>query len=159
MNDHVDFSRSGDRELRISRVMSAPRERVFETWTRRLPEWWGPHGTTTPVCEMELRPGGVFRTVLRAPDGSEYPARGVFLEVVLNERVVFTDAYGPGWTPRPAIFFTTVATFDPLPHGRTCCTTRALHWTRTNREKHERLGFHQGWTESLERLAALLAAG
>src|SRR5688572_20703319 len=86
---------TSDRELVLSRIIDAPRRRVFEAWSRHLPKWWGPHGMTTPVCEIDLRPGGIFRTVMRAPDGSEYPTRGVFLEVLAPERIVFTDAFDP----------------------------------------------------------------
>ena len=71
-------------ELSISRLIDAPRARVFRAWTdpQLLARWWGPHGMTTPLCEMQLWVGGVFRTVLRAPDGSEYPNQGVFLDIV-----------------------------------------------------------------------------
>ncbi len=143
-----------DRELVISRIIAAPRAQVFAAWTSHLPEWWGPHGMTTPVCEMDLRPGGVFRTVMRAPDGTEYPTRGAFLEVVPDERIVFTDAFDAGWLPHPNVFFTCIATFEALAGERTRFTARALHWTVANREKHEKMGFHQGWGESLDRLAA-----
>jgi len=108
-----------DRELVISRFINAPRDRLFATWTQRLPEWWGPYGMKTPVCEMDLRPGGVFRTVMRAPDGTEYSTRGLFLEVTAPERIVFTDAFDVGWQPHPAIFFTAVTTFEPLAACRT----------------------------------------
>jgi uncharacterized protein YndB with AHSA1/START domain len=91
--------RPSDRELVISRIIDAPRERVFEAWTKQLPQWWGPHGMTTPVCEMDLRPGGVFRTVMRAPDGTEYLTKGVFLEVVEPERIVFPRAALDGCQP------------------------------------------------------------
>jgi uncharacterized protein YndB with AHSA1/START domain len=147
----------GGLELVLTRVIAAPRATLFKAWTTRLPQWWGPHGMTTPVCEMDLRPGGIFRTVMRAPDGTEYRTRGVFLEVVANERIVFTDAYDPGWQPSPDAFFTAVTTFAELPDGRTKYTARALHWTAANREKHEKMGFHQGWGESLDRLVALVA--
>lgn len=155
MNPSTTATPSG-RELVISRIIAAPRERVFEAWSRRLPEWWGPHGMTTPVCEMDLRPGGVFRTVMRAPDGTEYPTRGVFLEVVKPERIVFTDAYEAGWEPSADPFFTAVTTFEAMPDGKTRYTARALHWTVENCKKHEEMGFHQGWGESIDRLAALL---
>jgi uncharacterized protein YndB with AHSA1/START domain len=146
---------SSDRELVLSRIIDAPRERVFKAWTRQLPQWWGPYGMTTPVCEMDLRPGGVFRTVMRAPDGTEYPTKGVFLEVVEPERIVFTDAFGPGWQPSPDTFFTAIATFEEY-NGKTKYMARALHWTVANREKHEQMGFYQGWGESLDRLASLV---
>jgi uncharacterized protein YndB with AHSA1/START domain len=145
------------RELVISRLINAPRERVYEAWTTQLPRWWGPHGMTTPVCEMDLRPGGQFRTVMRAPDGTEYPTRGVFLEVVAPERIVFTDAFHPGWAPNPALFFTAITTFERAGAGRTNCIARALHWTVASRQEHEQMGFHQGWGESLDRLARLVS--
>lgn len=144
------------RELVLTRIIDAPRGRVFKTWTQQLPQWWGPHGMTTPFCEMDLRPGGVFRTIMRAPDGTEYPTRGVFLEVVENERIVFTDAYDADWQPSPEIFFTAITTFEAFPGDKTKYTARALHWTVENREKHEKMGFHQGWGESVDRLVALV---
>lgn len=144
-----------ERELILSRDVDVARDRLFKTWTTQLPLWWGPHGTTTPVCEMDLRPGGLFRTIMRTPDGTEFSTRGIFLEVVENERIVFTDAYGPGWAPAPDIFFTAITTFEEIPGGRTNYTARAVHWTIANREKHEKMGFHQGWGESLDRLVAI----
>lgn len=145
-----------DRELILTRLIDAPRERVWHAWTAQLARWWGPHGMSTTVCEMDLRPGGLFRTVMRAPDGREYPTQGVFLEVVAPARIVFTDAFSAGWVPDPDPFFTAVTTFDDV-GTRTRYTARALHWTVANREKHARMGFHQGWGESLDRLEALLA--
>lgn len=146
-----------ERELTLSRIIDLPRERLFEAWIRHLPQWWGPHGMTTPVCEMDLRPGGIFRTVMRTPDGTEYPTAGVFLEVLRPERIVFTDALGPGWEPRPDPFMTAIITFGALPDGRTRYTARALHWTAANKKKHEAMGFHPGWDESLDRLVAVAA--
>jgi len=150
---------AADLELVITRDIPAPPARVFRAWTTQLSQWWGPHGMTTPFCEMDLRPGGIFRTIMRAPDGTEYPTKGVFLEIVPDERIVFTDAFGPGWVPDPDAFFTAITTFDPLPGGKTKYTARALHWTAGHREKHAKMGFHQGWGESLDRLAALVLQG
>ena len=146
------------RELVLTRLIPAPRERVFRAWTTQLAQWWGPHGMTTPFVEMDLRPGGVFRTVMRAPDGTEYPTQGVFLEVIENEKIVFTDAFDAGWVPSTDIFFTAITTFEARPGGQTNYTARALHWTVANRAKHERMGFHQGWGESIDRLVLLVAS-
>ena len=156
---HTSGLTTSDRELVVTRDIAATPARLYQAWTTQLSEWWGPHGMTTPYCEMDLRPGGVFRTVMRAPDGTEYPTEGVFLEVVKNERIVFTDAFGSGWEPAPDIFFTAITTFEPLPAGRTRYTARALHWTKANCERHERMGFHAGWGESIDRLAALVTRG
>jgi uncharacterized protein YndB with AHSA1/START domain len=143
--------------LSLTRDIAASREAVYAAWTRRLPEWWGPHGTLTPEFEMDLRPGGVFRTVMRAPDGAEFATRGVFLDVVPNERLVFTDAFEPDWVPHPHIFFTAHFTFNTYSDNATRCTARAIHWTTGQRAEHERMGFHHCWGESLDRLAALVA--
>jgi uncharacterized protein YndB with AHSA1/START domain len=148
-----------ERELSLTRIIDAPPARVYSVWTNRFKEWWGPHGMTTPYCEMDLRPGGVFKTVMRAPDGAEYPTRGVFLEVIPGERIVFTDAFDPGWQPHPDIFFTAVTTFEAQSGGKTKLTARALHWTAESRQNHEEMGFEQGWGESLDRLAALVILG
>jgi uncharacterized protein YndB with AHSA1/START domain len=110
-----------------------------------------------PVCEMDLRAGGIFRTVMRAPDGTLYRTKGVFLEVVTNERIVFTDAFEPHWTPSSDLFFTAINTFEDYA-GKTKYTVHARHWTALQCEKHRQMGFHQGWSESLDRLAALLSS-
>ena len=154
LNATLTFTKTA-RELALARDIAAPPARVFAVWTRRFREWWGPHGMTTPRCEMDLRPGGILRTLMRAPDGSEYPTRGVFLEVVPGERIVFTDAFDPGWQPHPDIFFTAVTTFEPMSGDRTRLTARALHWTDESCARHEQMGFALGWGESLDRLAAL----
>lgn len=146
------------RELVISRIIDAPRERVYRAWTdpRQLARWWGPHGMTTPVCEMDLRPGGVFRTVMRAPDGTEYPTKGVFLEIVSPERIVFSDAFEPGFQPAVEPFMTAIVTFEAW-GGKTKHTARALHKSSADRERHRQMGFHQGWSESFDRLVTCLA--
>ncbi len=150
-------SSAADRELVLTRIIDAPRERLYQAWTQELSQWWGPHGMTTPFVEMDLRSGGSFCTIMRAPDGTEYPTKGVFLEVVENEKIVFTDAFEPGWKPSTDIFFTAITTFESLPEGKTRYTARALHWTVENREKHEQMGFYQGWGESIDRLEALVS--
>lgn len=141
------------RELIITRRIEAPRERVYRAWTQRFSEWWGPHGMTTPFYEMDLRPGGVFRTLMLAPDGTEYPTRGIFLEVVPPARIVFTDAFDTEWRPSEDLFFTAIIAFDALPGDCTQLTARALHWTAEQCARHEAMGFHQGWGESFDRLA------
>ncbi|HYC70430.1 MAG TPA: SRPBCC family protein [Opitutaceae bacterium] len=143
------------RELRLTRDVSASPEQIFRAWQTRLADWWAPQPFTTPICEVDLRPGGALRTVMRSPDGSEFVCGGVFLEVVPNRRIVFTDAFGPGWKPNPDIFFTAIVTFDPLPEDRTRYTARALHWTAAARQRHEEMGFHQGWGQCLEQLVAV----
>jgi uncharacterized protein YndB with AHSA1/START domain len=75
----------------IERVFDAPRELVFQAWTKpeQIAHWWGPRGFTLPICEMEFRVGGKFRFVMRGPDGKDYPFEGAYLEIVEPERIVF----------------------------------------------------------------------
>jgi uncharacterized protein YndB with AHSA1/START domain len=84
---------AAERELILSRIIDAPRELVFRMWTdpAHLAKWWGPRGFTNPVCEIDARPGGALRIVMRAPDGTDYPMAGVFREIVAPERLVFTN--------------------------------------------------------------------
>jgi uncharacterized protein YndB with AHSA1/START domain len=85
---------SARRELIITRVIEAPREAVFEAWTdpKQMARWWGPNGFTNPVCEMDAKPGGAMRIVMRAPDGVDYPMSGVFQEITAPDRLVFAAA-------------------------------------------------------------------
>jgi uncharacterized protein YndB with AHSA1/START domain len=148
------FTRT-ERDLVLTGALTAAPDRVYAAWTGRFKDWWGPHGMSTPSCELDLRSGGKFATVMRAPDGTEYLTRGVFLEVVPGKRIVFTDAFDPGWEPHPDIFFTADITFETGPNGGTKLTARARHWSADSRQRHEEMGFVQGWGESLERLASL----
>ncbi|MGE8151307.1 SRPBCC family protein [Pseudomonas vancouverensis] len=144
-------------ELSISRLIDAPRQKVFRAWTEPglLAQWWGPHGMTTPVCDMDLWVGGQFRTLMRAPDGAEYPTMGVFLEIVAPERLVFTDAFVPGWIPSGKPFMTAEVTFEEQ-NGKTLYTARAMHWSEEDRQAHEAMGFHDGWGQSLDRMVTLI---
>ncbi|MDE1169040.1 MAG: SRPBCC family protein [Pseudomonas sp.] len=160
MSLHPAGAPSADFELSITRLIDAPRETVFRAWVEPdlLRQWWGPHGMTTPVCELELWVGGAFRTVMRAPDGSEYPNLGVFLEIRAPEKLIFTDAFQPGWVPSPRAFMTAVITLEDV-DGKTRYTARALHWTAADRQAHEEMGFHEGWGQSLDRLVELVTVG
>src|SRR5277367_1844677 len=82
-----------EREVVITRVFDAPPALVFKAWTdpKHLKVWWGPKGFTNPVCEVDAQVGGALRIVMRGPDGTEYPMRGVFREVVAPERLVFSS--------------------------------------------------------------------
>ena len=94
------FATPTDREFVITRVLDAPRRLVFEAWTdpEHLPHWLlGPEGWTMPVCEIDLRPGGVWRFVWRHADGNEMEMRGVYREIVPPERLVSTESWGGDW--------------------------------------------------------------
>ncbi|WP_157016919.1 SRPBCC family protein [Mesorhizobium xinjiangense] len=145
------------RQLVLERVIDAPREKLYRCWTEPalLMQWFAPRPWTTPHAELDVRPGGSSLFVMRGPDGTEFPNRGVYLEVVENERLVFTDAYVDAWTPSEKPFMTAIVTFEDIGGGRTKYTARALHWTDEDRKTHEEMGFHEGWGQCADQLAAL----
>lgn len=140
-------------ELSITRFIGAPPETVYRVWTERTGEWWAPRPYTTPGVELDLRPGGVGRMDMRAPDGTDLPNQGVFLEVVPNRKLVFTDAFRAGWVPH-APFMVVVVTFEPEGDG-TRYTATVRHWSEDARQRHAAMGFEQGWTTVAGQLAAL----
>jgi uncharacterized protein YndB with AHSA1/START domain len=145
------------RDLILTRVINAPREKVFAAWTQPelLKQWFAPAPWTTPNAETDVRPGGASVVVMRGPDGNEFPCHGVYLEVVKNERLVFTDAYTKAWQPSDKPFMTVVLTFGDQ-DGKTKYTARVRHWSMDDLEAHEKMGFHQGWAICAEQLAALV---
>jgi uncharacterized protein YndB with AHSA1/START domain len=149
---------TSDRELVLTRLINAPREKVFRAWTEPdlLKQWFAPLPYTTPLVETDVRPGGSNLIVMRGPDGTEFPTRGVYLEVVRNERLVFTDAYTKAWEPSEKPFMTVIITFEDE-GGNTKYTARVSHWTVADREQHEKMGFHQGWSQCADQLASLVA--
>jgi len=144
-------------ELSITRLIDAPRERIFEAWTdpEQLKQWFAPKPITTPECEMDPRPGGIFRTLMRGEDGTEYPGTGVFLEVVAPERIVFTDAFLPGWIPAEKPFMTALITLT-VESGKTRYTAQVRHWNEDDLKQHEAMNFHEGWGTCIDQLEALV---
>ena len=149
---------TANRELSLTRLINAPREKVYRAWTdpELLKRWFAPQPWTTPRVELDVRPGGGNVIVMRGPDGQEFPNRGVYLEVVKNERLVFTDAYADGWEPSQKPFMTVILTFEEN-EGKTRYTARVRHWSVADRETHEKMGFQAGWGKCADQLEALVA--
>jgi uncharacterized protein YndB with AHSA1/START domain len=149
---------SDERELSLTRIIDAPREKVYRAWTdpELLKQWFAPAPWTTPRAELDVRPAGANLIVMRGPEGQDFPNRGVYLEVVKNERLVFTDAYTRAWEPSEKPFMTVILTFEDL-SGKTRYTARVLHWSVADRETHKKMGFHAGWGKCTDQLAALVA--
>jgi uncharacterized protein YndB with AHSA1/START domain len=149
---------SADRELTLTRLIDAPREKLYRAWTdpSLLKQWFAPLPYTTPVAELDVRPGGSAFIVMRGPDGTDLPNHGVYLEVVPNQRLVSTDAYTKAWEPSEKPFMTLILTFEDE-GSKTRYTARVRHWTVADREAHEKMGFHQGWGICADQLTALVA--
>ena len=146
-------------DLVIEREIDVPVELVWKAWTtpEHLREWFVPKPWTVTECEMDLRPGGVFRTVMRSPDGKEFTNLGCYVEVVPNERLVFTDTLLPGYRPSPKPFFTAV--LELARHGSgTRYTAIAIHGSPETRKTHEDMGFHHGWNTVIDQMVAHIKA-
>ena len=157
MSSETQTSFPADRELVINRVLNAPREKLYRAWTtpELITQWFTPPPWKTVRAVADLRPGGANCITMQSPDGREFPNRGVYLEVVPNERLVWTDAYTKAWEPSEKPFITCILTFDDAGGGKTDYTARVRHWTVADREAHEQRGFRDGWNVATNQLEAL----
>jgi uncharacterized protein YndB with AHSA1/START domain len=144
-------------ELILTRVFDAPRALVFRAWLdpRHLARWWGPRGFTNPVCEVDARPGGGFLLHMRAPDGTVYPTRGVFHEIVEPERLVFSTSAFEDEAGIPRLAVRNTVTFAEH-EGQTILTLRAVVVKAAPGVEEALGGMAEGWRQSLDRLADLL---
>ena len=158
-NGQSDAAMTGaPQELVITRVFEAPRALVWQVWTdpRHIARWWGPHGFTSPVCEWDLRPGGALRIDMTGPDGVVSPCKGVFHEIEAPERLVFTTRALEDGDGNAGLEVLNTVTFADW-GDKTQLTLRAVVVTATPDAASARDGMEDGWTQTLERLAAHLA--
>jgi uncharacterized protein YndB with AHSA1/START domain len=159
-------------EFYLSRLFDAPRALVFKCWidAGHLARWWGPEGFTNPVCEADPKPGGVYRIVMRGPDGSEHPMKGVFREIVANERIVKEDdlsehsaeshdLYDPGRDKSKTPNFKILTTVTFADEGKKTRVTIRQRFDRIDlRDNAIKVGMYEGWSGSFEKLDDLVAA-
>ena len=145
-------------ELVLTRLIAVPRDKLFRCWTEPalITQWFTPPPWKTIAAEVDLRAGGSSVITMQGPDGAQMPTRGVYLDVVKNERIVFTDAYTSAWVPSGKPFFTGILTFEDEAGG-TRYIARARHWSAEDCAAHEKMGFHEGWGIATDQLAALAA--
>ena len=145
-------------ELSCSRTFDAPRALVWKAWTdsKHIEQWWGPNGFTGKSCTLDLRAGGLFDLTLCAPDGTSYPCRGMFHEIVEPERIVYDGETAEGHPCGAGLPPNSRVTVTFTEHNRQ--TTLTLH-TRfmsvAQREAATQAGYRQGWEDSLQRLTVL----
>ena len=142
-------------DLMGERVVHVSAERAWTAWTEpdHVRRWYAPAPGLISDCEIDLRPGGVFRFVPRQPDGVEHPFTCCYLEVVPFRRLVWTDALLPGYRPAPSGFFTAVMTLEPQGDA-TLCRAVAMHRNEAERNRHADMGFYDGWGTVLDQLVA-----
>jgi uncharacterized protein YndB with AHSA1/START domain len=157
-------------DLRFTRVVNVPRALVWRAWTEPelLKPWFCPLPWTTIDCEINLRPGGLFRTTMQSPEGLEFPNAGCYLEVVPLERLVWTNALLPGFRPsKPTatcgdndaeFMFTAMIELADADQG-TLYTATVLHADEAGCGKHAAMGFEGGWGAALEQMVAMIQRG
>ena len=142
-----------DREIVLTRVFDAPRNLVFDAFSKPelLKRWFGPRGWSLVVCEVDLRVGGGFRFVLRGPDGRDMGMRGVYREIVPPERSVHMESFDdyPGESQVTALFVEQ--------GGKTTLTATVLYPSREVRDAVIKSGMEHGAAESYDKLAEMLA--
>jgi uncharacterized protein YndB with AHSA1/START domain len=145
------------REFVLERTIDAPRDAVFRHWTEpaRLSQWWGPRGFTSPVCEVEAREAGAIRIDMRGPDGTIYPMAGVFGEIVVPEKLVFLSA-ALNDDGHPLFETENVVTFVERQGKSSVRVFVRLAWWWPEAPPYLE-GMEEGWEQSLERLAEVVA--
>jgi uncharacterized protein YndB with AHSA1/START domain len=146
-----------EKDLTISRVIRAPRSVVWKAWKEpeHFVKWWAPAPVVTTSNKHEFFTGGGFDTTMQLGDGTVMnEGEGCFLEVVENERIVFTDALQGGWRPNEEAFFSAIITLQDHLEG-TLYTATALHKNNEDRQMHAEMGFVDGWGAALTQLAKL----
>jgi uncharacterized protein YndB with AHSA1/START domain len=174
-------------DLTFERIVDVPPHLVWRAWTEPalIKHWFCPLPWKTIDAEVDLRPGGIFRTTMQSPEGKEYPNIGCYLETVKNERIVWTNAMLPGFRPAPpnvpchdeeqtAFMFTAKVEIVPQgtngtryramefePHGANGTKYRAtvIHADEAGAKKHATMGFEGGWSTALDQLVAMVKKG
>jgi uncharacterized protein YndB with AHSA1/START domain len=143
-----------DREIVFTRVFNAPRQVVFDAWTKpeHLRQWYGCSKSSMIVCEIDLRPGGSYRFVLRASGLPDFTISGVYREIVSPSRIVCTERFEDDGAKEALL----AITFDER-DDKTVLTSRALYRSAADRQAVLDLGVDQGAAESLDRLARYLS--
>ncbi len=141
-------------ELSLSRLIDVPKEKLYAAWTnaKLIEQWWCPRPWTTKNALIDFRPGGSLSMMMHGPDGESVPCVGVFLEIVPNQKIVFTDAFSSAWIPSGKAFIVATITFADEA-GQTRYNVVIHHWSDEDKKQHEAMGFEQGWNAAIDQLA------
>ncbi len=144
-------------DLVLERTLQAPRMAVWRCWTEPalMEQWFCPKPWRVTDVKTDLRPGGESCMTMRGPNGEAIPNNGVYLQVHVGQRLVFTDAFTSAWQPSGKAFMVGEITLADAPGGGTLYTAVARHWNAQDRAEHEKMGFHQGWGIAADQLEAL----
>lgn len=144
-----------DLDLVLTRQIKAPAAVLYACWTtpEHLVNFFVPKPHKVVACELDVRAGGKCCTTFDV-DGTEMENNGVYLEIIPNKKIVFTDAYTEGWKPAAEPFMTAIITFDDNGDGTTTYTAIARHRNRDAAQTHKDMGFHDGWGTVVDQLEA-----
>lgn len=157
METTIDSTSRDEPVVVMTRIFDVPREVLWEALTtpEHVAQWFGGHGFSSPVCEMDLRPGGAWRHVMRAPDGSQFPVNSVFVEIVEPERLVWKSQRKVSATEVAEVTHTT--TLENI-GGKTRWKLVARFATFEDRDVSVKMGFARMVSQGIERLAAFTEA-
>jgi uncharacterized protein YndB with AHSA1/START domain len=135
-----------DRDLVLTRDLDAPRALLWDCWTKpeHLVHWFVPKPHKVTACTLDVRPGGACNTTFEV-EGAVMENNGVYLEVIPQEKLVFTDTYTAGWKPAAEPFMTAIITFEDIAGGRTRYQAVVRHRTAEAAKSHKDMGFFDGW--------------
>jgi uncharacterized protein YndB with AHSA1/START domain len=143
-------------DLLLERDVDVPPELVWSAWTQpeHVRKWFAPRPAEVVECDIDLRPGGIFRTVMRVPGGEQFENVGTYLEIVDRQRLVWTMVLRPGFRPAPPpdLPFTAVISLAPIDGRGTRYSALAMHGRPEVRARHATLGFSEGWSTALDQL-------
>ena len=155
-------------DLKFERIVDVPREKIWVAWTTpdKLMPWFCPLPWKTVECEIDLRAGGRFYTVMQSPEGLQFPNTGCYLEIISNEKLVWTNALEPGFRPAElpesspghecAEFLMTATILLEAVASGTKYTAHVMHANKEARIAHEKMGFKEGWGACLDQLVAII---
>ncbi|NCS92179.1 MAG: SRPBCC family protein [Leptospira sp.] len=155
MKNDIEFNPELD--LILERIVDIPPNLVWDAWTKpeHIVHWFTPAPWKTIECEIDLVPGGKFRTVMQSPEGEKMDTSGCYLDIIPEKRLVWTDNLLPGFRPSENGFFTAILTLESVENG-TKYKAHAMHKSPKNRKSHEDMGFTEGWGKALEQLVAYM---
>lgn len=145
-------------DIQIERIVPTTRSQIFKGWTtpELLEEWFCPKPWKVTKAIVDLKPGGRFYTMMKGPNpGEENGIEGCFLEIVKDEKLIWTDTMTEGFRPNEKSFMTGMLLLEDHPQG-TKYTARACHKNAADRKMHADMGFEQGWNAVLDQLIELM---
>jgi uncharacterized protein YndB with AHSA1/START domain len=149
----------GEASVTLTRVFDAPRALVWKAWTdpKMMAQWFGPRGFTSTVPELDVRVDGALRIVMRGPDGNDYPMKGIFREVLVPERLVFSNI-AIDKDGNHLLEGKTAVTFVER-NGKTTLTLKTYAVGLVPIAPNMLAGMEAGWTQSIDKLQELVARG